>query len=111
MNNIKIFENNGLTELQFINSGQDILIEFSSSYNGDYIGSLLCKEIIFFRFSDPIRDFIDKRTPESERGFFVSYVLFIDLVKIEDFYQVEIHISGENLLIKCLNYEILLPSN
>ena len=107
MNDITIFKDCGLQEIQFVNFGKDILIKFNSSYNGEHIGSLLCRDIILFKYSDPYREYIDASLSEIDKGFFSSFIGCIIVEKISDYYKVGLEPIEENITIHCLEYEVV----
>ncbi|MGP5494666.1 hypothetical protein ACTXMK_10095 [Psychrobacter celer] len=109
MKNIDIFEDSSLQEIQFINFGKDLLIKFDSSFDGSHIGSLVCHNIILFKYSDSAREYVDANASDIDKGFFASYIACINIDKIDDYYQIKFEPILENITVHCLKYEIIHP--
>ncbi|MGP5209760.1 hypothetical protein ACTXJ5_03100 [Psychrobacter alimentarius] len=107
MKNATIFEDSSLQSIQFINFGKDLLVKFDSSYNGSYIGSLLCRNIILLKYSDLAREYTSNNESKIDEGFFSSYIACINIDKVDDYYKIEFEPIVENITIHCLEYEVI----
>lgn len=107
MKGIAIFEDSSLQDIQFINFGKDLLVKFDSSFDGSHIGSLVCHDIILFKYSDSAREYVD--ASDIDKGFFASYIACVNIDKVNDYYQIEFEPIPENMTIHCLEYEVIYP--
>ena len=109
MKDVTIFENSGLQDIQFVNFGKDLLVTFHSCYNGEDIGSILCHDIVLFKFSDPHREYIDTGLSEIDKGFFACFIGDVIIEKVSDYYSIKLEPMENMITIHCLDYEVVKP--
>lgn len=103
---LSIFHQSGLIDIQFANFGQDVVLEFCNSETGILIGYLVCHTVLQFEYIDP--QFKQGHIPTRVQGF-SHYVHHITVHQQEQYYCICL-IPYVQLKIKCQYYDILLPN-